>query len=131
MSKGLGTVERRILAAMPTDSRGAGEWRRLKVLKILVWGQQENHVRGGRPITLRYWQDGEANHDYSFRCALDRLAEKGLLEMRTERWGTIRKFPVRLYRITQAGKCALSKVHTYAKPADVTTPLVQTTEATR
>jgi len=114
MSKGLGKVERRILEAMPSNGNEP-EWRNLKSLKTRVWGEQKNHVAGGRIFTLRYWQDHQANHHFTFRRALDRLTAKGLLEMRMEiMWLRQNRQARREYRITQAGKCAVSKVHTYA-----------------
>ena len=119
MSRGLGKVERRILEAMSLDD---DSWRCLGSLKNRVWGQQENHTRGGRIVTLRYWQNGQQNHHFAFRRALDRLTAKGLLEMRLEDMtypSHQRRQPRRECRITQGGKCELLKLHTYANPSVV------------
>jgi hypothetical protein len=117
MSRGLGEVQIQALRGFLWRQGIDESWCTLRCIKKRAWGDRRDvsmfpsfNLRQSRKSGDSY----KANHHSSFKRALELLVKNGYLEARNFRLRCSRRLtPYREYRLTERGKCALSKVNTY------------------
>jgi hypothetical protein len=143
MSRGLGEVQIQALRGFLWKQQIDEDWLSLRVIKRRAWGDRSNvpmypnfNLRQVRQSSDEY----KTNHHSSFKRALELLVARGLLEERCICRDNALNRGISLlaahvpanvcidhvklpfsrewqYRLTEGGKCALSKFHTYKNGA--------------
>ena len=138
MSRGLGEVQLQALSGFICPWRKENkideDWADLHTIKRRAWGDRRkaHEFPNSDLLQVRHVGDvGKANHHSSFKRALELLVKSGYLDIGTK---DVIKCPdcghvikqKYYYRLTDKGKCEVSKLNGEAKPEAEALPMPQT-----